>query len=46
MVALQDVRGPAGGLDVRRGGSGQVAGELVQVAADGVPQPTTIPVVP
>ena len=27
----------AGGLDVRRGGSGQVAVELVQVAADGMP---------
>src|SRR4051812_30824008 len=37
VVALADVRRAAGGLGVRRGGSGQVAGELVQVAADGVP---------
>jgi hypothetical protein len=37
MVALGDVRGPEGGLGVCRGGSGQVAAQLVQVAADGVP---------
>ena len=37
VVALGDIRGPAGGLGVRRGGGGQVAVELVQVAADGVP---------
>src|SRR5512132_4161019 len=37
VVALGDVRGPAGGLGVGRGGGGQVAVELVQVAADGVP---------
>ena len=37
MVALGGVRGAAGGLDVRRGGSGQVAAELVQVGADGMP---------
>src|SRR6266699_6638885 len=30
-------RGPAGGLGVRRGGGREVAAELVQVAADGVP---------
>ena len=37
VVALGDVRGPAGGLGVRRGGGGQVAVELVQVPAHGVP---------
>ena len=37
MVALGDVRRAPGGLGVRRGGSGQVAVELVQVAADGMP---------
>jgi len=37
VVALGDVRGPAGGLGVGRGGGGQVAAQLVQVAADGVP---------
>ena len=37
VVAFGDVRGPAGGLDVRRAGGGQVAVELVQVAADGMP---------
>src|SRR4051812_41673057 len=37
LVALGDVRRAPGGLDVRRGGSGQVAVELVQVAADGMP---------
>ena len=37
VVALGDVRGPTGGLDVRRGGGGHVAVELVQVPADGVP---------
>jgi hypothetical protein len=29
VVALGDVRGPAGGLGVRHGGGGQVAVELV-----------------
>jgi hypothetical protein len=37
MVALGDVRGPAGGLGVGRGGGRAVAAQLVQVAADGVP---------
>jgi hypothetical protein len=37
VVALGDVRRAPRGLDVRRGGSGQVAVELVQVAADGMP---------
>src|SRR5829696_7815932 len=37
VVALGDVRRAPGGLDVRRGGSGRVAVELVQVAADGMP---------
>jgi len=37
VVALGDVRGPAGGLGVRRGGGRQIAAQLVQVAADGVP---------
>jgi tetratricopeptide (TPR) repeat protein len=37
VVALGDVRGPAGGIRVRRGGGGEVAAELVQVAANGVP---------
>ena len=37
VVALGDVRRPPGGLDVRRGSSGQVVGELVQVPSDGVP---------
>jgi hypothetical protein len=37
VIALGDVRGATGGLGVRRGGGGQVAGELVQVPAHGVP---------
>jgi ketosteroid isomerase-like protein len=37
VVALGDVRCPAGGLGVRGGGGRKVAAELVQVAADGVP---------
>ena len=37
MVALGDVRRAPGGLGVGRGGGGQVAVELVQVAADGMP---------
>src|SRR6266540_7403196 len=37
VVALGDVRGPAGGLGVGRGGGSEVAAQLVQVAADGVP---------
>ena len=37
MVALGDVRGPAGGLGVGRGRGGQVTVQLAQVAADGVP---------
>jgi hypothetical protein len=37
VVALGDVRGPTGGLRVGRGGSREVAGQLVQVPADGVP---------
>ena len=37
MVALGDVRGPAGGLRVGRGGGSEVAAELVQVGADRVP---------
>ena len=37
VVALGDVRGPAGGLGVGRGGGGQGAVELVQMAAHGVP---------
>ena len=37
VVALGDVRGPAGGLGVGRGGGREVAAQLVQVAADGVP---------
>jgi hypothetical protein len=37
VVAHGDVRGSAGGLRVRRAGGGQVAGELVQVAADRMP---------
>jgi len=37
VVALGDVRGPTGGLGVRRSGGGQVTVELVQVAAHGVP---------
>src|SRR4051794_8708842 len=37
VVALGDVRRPAGGLDVRRRRGGQVTAQLVQVAADGVP---------
>jgi hypothetical protein len=37
VVALGDIRGPAGGLGVRRGGGREVAAQLVQVAADGVP---------
>jgi hypothetical protein len=31
VVVLSDVRGPAGGLGVRRGGGRQIAVELVQV---------------
>ena len=37
VVALGDVRGSVGGLGVRRRGGGQVAAELVQVPAHGVP---------
>jgi hypothetical protein len=37
VIALGDVRGPAGGLGVRRGGGREVAAQLVQVATDGVP---------
>src|SRR3954451_5853406 len=37
MVALGDVRGPAGGRRVRRRGGREVAAELVQVTTDGVP---------
>jgi len=37
VVALGDIRGPTGGIRVRRGGGREVAAELVQVAADGVP---------
>src|SRR4051812_35945540 len=37
VVALGYVRRAPGGLDVRRGGSGQVAVELVQIAPDGMP---------
>ena len=37
MVTLSDVGGQAGGLGVGRGGGGQVAAQLMQVAADGVP---------
>jgi hypothetical protein len=37
VVALGDLRGPVGGLGVRRGGGGQVAVELVQVPAHRVP---------
>src|SRR5215211_4328765 len=37
VVALGDVRGATGGIGVRRGGGREVAAELVQVAADGVP---------
>jgi hypothetical protein len=33
VVALGDVRGPAGGLGVRRAGGRQIAVELVQVSA-------------
>ena len=37
VVALGDVRGPTGGIRVRRGGGREIAVELVQVAADGMP---------
>ena len=37
MVALGDVRGPTGGIRVRRAGGRQIAAELVQVPAHGVP---------
>jgi hypothetical protein len=37
VVALGDVRGPTGGIRVRRAGGRQIAVELVQVAADRVP---------
>jgi hypothetical protein len=37
VVALGDVRGPVRGLGVRRGGGREIAAELVQVGADGVP---------
>ena len=37
MVALGDVGGPTRGFRVRHGGGREVAAELVQVAADGVP---------
>src|SRR4051812_10677661 len=37
VVALGDVRGPAGGLGVRRGGGRELVAQLVQVAADRVP---------
>jgi hypothetical protein len=37
VVALGDVGGPTGGIRVGRGGGGEVAVELVWMAADGVP---------
>ena len=37
MVALGDVRGPTGGIRVRRGGGREVAAELVQLAVHRVP---------
>jgi hypothetical protein len=37
VVALGDVRGPPGGIRVCHGGGREVATELVEVAADGVP---------
>src|SRR6266540_5068523 len=37
VVALGDDRGAAGGVGVGGGSGREVAGELVQVAADGVP---------
>jgi len=37
VVALGDVRRPAGGLRVRRAGGRQIAAELVQVGADRMP---------
>ena len=37
MVAHGDVRGPTGGIRVRRAGGRQIAVELVQVAADRMP---------
>lgn len=37
MVALGDVRGPPGGLGASIGGGQQVAAELMQVPAGGVP---------
>jgi hypothetical protein len=37
VVALGDVGGPASGFGVRRGGGREIAAQLVQVAADGVP---------
>jgi len=37
VVALCDVRGPTCGIRVRRAGGREIAAELVQVAADGVP---------
>src|SRR6266498_5044144 len=37
VVALGDVRGPTGGIRVRRAGGRQIAVELVQVAADRMP---------
>jgi hypothetical protein len=37
VVALGDVRGPAGGIGIGPGSGREVAAELVQMAADGVP---------
>jgi len=37
VVALGDVRGPTGGIRIRRAGGRQIAVELVQVAADRMP---------
>jgi hypothetical protein len=37
VVAFGDVRDQPGGVRIQSGGSSQIAAELVQVAADGVP---------